>query len=133
MKNIICYGDSNTFGYNPKNGSRYDENTRWTAILQKNLKSDANLVLSAMGNYKYKASKVFLKPENSILIYTDGVTEAQNTKEEFYGEERLINILNSKIQNPKETIESIKADINEFTNGASQFDDITMLELKYLG
>ena len=37
MKKIICYGDSNTFGYNPKDASRYDENTRWTSILQKNL------------------------------------------------------------------------------------------------
>ena len=97
------------------------------------LKSDANLVLSAMENYEYKASRILLKPENSILIYTDGVTEAQNTKEEFYGEERLISILNSKIQNTKETIENIKADIKEFSTGASQFDDITILALKYLG
>ena len=36
MKNIVCYGDSNTFGLNPKNGSRYGENTRWTSILQNN-------------------------------------------------------------------------------------------------
>lgn len=33
MKKILCYGDSNTFGYNPKNGARFDENTRWTGIL----------------------------------------------------------------------------------------------------
>lgn len=33
MKKIICYGDSNTFGFNPKNGSRYDRETRWTGIL----------------------------------------------------------------------------------------------------
>lgn len=37
MKKIICYGDSNTFGYNPKDNSRFDENTRWPAVLQKNL------------------------------------------------------------------------------------------------
>ena len=37
MKKIICYGDSNTFGFNPKDGSRFDENTRWTSVLQKNL------------------------------------------------------------------------------------------------
>ncbi len=37
MKKIICYGDSNTFGYNPQGGARFDENTRWTSILQKNL------------------------------------------------------------------------------------------------
>ena len=33
MKKIICYGDSNTFGYNPKDGSRFDENIRWTSDL----------------------------------------------------------------------------------------------------
>lgn len=97
------------------------------------LKSDNNLVLSAMGNFKYKSSKIFLKPDNNILIYTDGVTEAQNTKEEFYGEERLINLLNAKIQEPKEIIENIKSDIKNFSNGASQFDDITMLDVKYIG
>ena len=37
MKKIICYGDSNTFGYNPKDSSRFDENTRWTSVLQNNL------------------------------------------------------------------------------------------------
>ena len=97
------------------------------------LKSDINLVLAAMENYKYKSSKIFLKPENNILIYTDGVIEAQNMNEEFYGEERLITLLNSKIQEPKEIIENIKADIKYFSNEASQFDDITMLDIKFLG
>lgn len=40
MKKIICYGDSNTFGYNPKDNSQFDENTRWTSLLQKNLGSE---------------------------------------------------------------------------------------------
>lgn len=44
MKNIICYGDSNTFGFNPKDCSRFDENTRWTALLQKSLGDDYNIV-----------------------------------------------------------------------------------------
>lgn len=34
MKKVLCFGDSNTYGYNPKNGARYDLNTRWTGILQ---------------------------------------------------------------------------------------------------
>lgn len=37
MKKILCYGDSNTFGFNPTDYSRYDENTRWTGVLQSNL------------------------------------------------------------------------------------------------
>ena len=34
MKRILCYGDSNTWGYIPENGKRYDNLTRWTKVLQ---------------------------------------------------------------------------------------------------
>ncbi|MBO4265954.1 MAG: acylhydrolase [Lachnospiraceae bacterium] len=37
MKKIICFGDSNTYGYNPETGGRYDENTRWPKLLAKSL------------------------------------------------------------------------------------------------
>ena len=38
MKTVVCYGDSNTYGYNPNTGSRYDESIIWTSILQNKLK-----------------------------------------------------------------------------------------------
>ncbi|MBR6126559.1 hypothetical protein IKQ21_02640 [bacterium] len=44
MKKIICYGDSNTFGFNPSDGSRFDEETRWTAVLQKNLGTEYEVI-----------------------------------------------------------------------------------------
>jgi len=44
MKKILCYGDSNTFGFNPKDGSRFDEKTRWTALLQANLGTDYQVI-----------------------------------------------------------------------------------------
>ena len=50
MKNILCYGDSNTYGYNTKNMSRYDENTRWTAILQKDLGEEYKIINEGMPN-----------------------------------------------------------------------------------
>lgn len=37
MKNLLCFGDSNTFGYNPENKSRFDFNERWTGILSQKL------------------------------------------------------------------------------------------------
>lgn len=43
-KRIICFGDSNTWGYNPTNGSRYDENTRWPMLLQKLLGDDYQII-----------------------------------------------------------------------------------------
>ena len=37
MVRILCYGDSNSWGYNAETAGRFDENTRWTARLQKML------------------------------------------------------------------------------------------------
>lgn len=48
MKKVLCYGDSNTFGYNTINASRFDENTRWTALLQKNLGAEYEVINEGM-------------------------------------------------------------------------------------
>lgn len=40
MKRILCYGDSNTFGYKPDRSGRFNENTRWTGLLSRSLKDD---------------------------------------------------------------------------------------------
>lgn len=50
MKKIICYGDSNTFGFNPIDGSRYDSNTRWTGILAKLLGDEFQVIEEGMNN-----------------------------------------------------------------------------------
>ena len=44
MKTIVCYGDSNTYGYNPENGFRYEYEERWTTILQKELKKHISML-----------------------------------------------------------------------------------------
>ncbi|MBQ9232976.1 MAG: SGNH/GDSL hydrolase family protein [Lachnospiraceae bacterium] len=44
MKTVLCYGDSNTYGYNPANGFRYPEDIRWTGILQKILGTEYKII-----------------------------------------------------------------------------------------
>lgn len=39
MKTVLCFGDSNTYGLNPKDNSRFDYNTRWTGILDRRLRA----------------------------------------------------------------------------------------------
>lgn len=50
MKKILCYGDSNTFGFNPEDFSRYDKNTRWTGVLQKNLGKEYKVINEGANN-----------------------------------------------------------------------------------
>lgn len=50
MKNILCYGDSNTYGYNPETGTRFDADTRWTGVLAKLLGSSFSVIEAGMNN-----------------------------------------------------------------------------------
>ena len=50
MKKILCYGDSNTFGFNPLNGKRFDEKTRWSGILKKALFENYDIVEKGLNN-----------------------------------------------------------------------------------
>ncbi|KAA1153967.1 hypothetical protein EU510_09270 [Pseudoalteromonas sp. FUC4] len=49
-KNILCFGDSNTWGLNPITGKRFDENTRWTSLLAKNLGCDFTVIEAGQPN-----------------------------------------------------------------------------------
>ena len=44
LMNILCFGDSNTWGYRPDRKGRFDENIRWTGLLQKKLGSDCHII-----------------------------------------------------------------------------------------
>lgn len=98
------------------------------------LESVPDLVLAGMDGIPYSRNELKLNPGDVIYLYTDGVTEATNAQEELYGEERLETILNNNSEADLETLcTSIKADIDEFVEDEPQFDDITMLCLKWKG
>lgn len=50
MKKILCFGDSNTFGFNPSGGTRYDEKTRWSGILKSKLKNSFEITEEGANN-----------------------------------------------------------------------------------
>lgn len=98
------------------------------------LKSRAGFVLAGMEGVRYRKNELVLKPGDAIYLYTDGVTEATDLNEELYGEDRLHSILEKYKDETMEVICSeIKKDVDLFAGEAPQFDDITMLALKYNG
>ena len=89
-------------------------------------------VLAGMEETKFTEGRITLGEGDKLFHYTDGVTEATNTHDVLYGKERLLLVLNkNKQQNPKETLSSVKADIDDFVGEAPQFDDSTMLCVEY--
>lgn len=95
---------------------------------------EPNLVVGAVSGVEYISCETKLNPADSIFLYTDGITEALNKDKEFYGEKRLLDKLNTIADISAENIlNEIKSDVEEFSNGEPQADDITMLALQYKG
>ncbi len=75
-----------------------------------------------------------LYPGDSLYVYTDGVTEASNAQNELFGTQRLLDALNeARGAAADEVLKNVSRRIDDFVDGAPQFDDITMLCLKYFG
>ena len=83
---------------------------------------------------KYRQDEFDLNPGDSLFVYTDGVTEATNSNNELFGEERLLTSINkNKDSVPVEILPELRKDIDEFVGTAPQFDDITMMGFKFFG
>lgn len=96
-------------------------------------KDKHGFVLAGMATSRYQEAEIPLKPGDTIFVYTDGVTEATNAKNELFGDRRLLNALNGVIQpEPEALLDGVKSAIDAFVGSAPQFDDITMLSLKIL-
>ncbi len=81
-----------------------------------------------------EAIEVDMQPGDVIVYYTDGVTEAENPDEEPYGEERLITIIQQFAeQSAQALMNAIMADVNAFCQDAAQFDDMTLVIVRYTG
>jgi len=97
------------------------------------LKDKHGLVLAAMEDIPLKDYEIRLDPGDRLMVYTDGVPEAINEREEAYGTERLIRKLNRlKTVSQEMALEEVLQDIRNFAGDAEQFDDITMLGISYL-
>lgn len=96
------------------------------------LKTRPGFVLAGMEGIRYRKNEYQLEKGDVIFLYTDGVTEAMNSANELYGEDRLIKVLERNADSGTQRIcDAVKADVDSFVGDAPQFDDITMLCLKY--
>lgn len=112
-------------GHNPPLLKRAGGQFEW-------LKSRPGFVLAGMEGVRYRENTLQLEPGDRLYLYTDGVTEATNSHEELFGDERLQNALNEYMDLPVEQfLPKIKECIDAFVGDADQFDDITMLALDY--
>lgn len=120
MKKILCFGDSNTYGYIPNNGARYDKNTRWTGVLSLLSHGKFEIIEDGCNNRTAfaanSAGKIFTGYEILPELLTDdfdavvlaiGINDTQflynlSSIEIASGVEKLINIV--KVKSPQTKI-----------------------------
>ena len=92
----------------------------------KALKVNNGIVLGIMNDYEFKTEKINIS--KGIIVYTDGITDAKNSNNEFYGENRVIDFLNNHNFENK-VITKLLLDIDKFAGTEEQFDDMTLVLL----
>lgn len=94
-------------------------------------KTKNGFVLAGMDGVKYKKYTVQLNRGDTVILYTDGIVEAETEKHELFGDDRLIACLDGKGGSSAASItELVKNSVNAFVDGNSQFDDMTLLCFK---
>jgi len=92
------------------------------------------MVVGVFASAVYEEVAILLQPGDLICLYTDGITEARNLKGEFFGEDRLIDILRVNQSDPLEEIAvEVLDSVSSHASGLSQGDDLTLLLVRYIG
>lgn len=98
------------------------------------VKDEHGFVLAGMEGVRYREYELELASGDELYVYTDGVAEATNADEVLFGTDRMLEALNSHLgAGPDILLPKVKEVIDSFVGNAPQFDDITMLGLRYLG
>ena len=94
---------------------------------------DSGFVVGLFDGASYNETEYKLEKGDTVFVYTDGVTEAENIRNEFFGKDRLLRALNShKDEDVKDIISNVRECVAEFTGIREHSDDITMMAVRLL-
>jgi len=91
------------------------------------------VALGVMSDIALEEKEVSLREGDIAILFTDGVTESINRKQEQFGQERLVKLIaESHTLSAQEIIKKIEREVTAFSEGQSQFDDLTLMAVKVL-
>jgi two-component system response regulator len=89
-------------------------------------------VVGVMPHPDFSVKEIALEKNDLLLAYTDGIPDAGNSERDFFGHERLLELLEKGATTPAALLEDIEERLRQFIGTADQFDDITLLAVKYV-
>ncbi len=91
-------------------------------------------ILGVLEDGHYQLGKAQLQPGDTLVLYTDGLSEATREDKEMFGERRAIDYLNrARPSRMEDLVKGLEGEVMQFLDGASLNDDLTILALKYIG
>ena len=92
------------------------------------------LVAGAMEGIRYRENEAVIEPGSVLFVYTDGLGEATDADNQLFGTERILKALNeNREDSPEEILHAVDRAVDDFVKDAPQFDDLTMLCIRYNG
>jgi len=114
-------------GHNPPLIMRQNQTVNWLTL-------PAGMILGVNPEATYQYKQIPLMPGETLLAYTDGVTEAMNTEMKPFSKDRLMATVHRYgNQTPKEIVNGVSKSVVDYISSAPQSDDITILAIKYWG
>ena len=91
-----------------------------------------NLPVGALSDWNYEGEQTQLKPGDMLFLYTDGLSEAKNSKKELLGRKRLLQLASEHSQDTaQQLVELMEAEVHRHAGDAEQNDDITLLAIRW--
>ncbi|HET9251184.1 MAG TPA: PP2C family protein-serine/threonine phosphatase [Candidatus Eisenbacteria bacterium] len=114
-------------GHLPVFVARTDGSTLWL--------SKGGLLAGAFEDATYEEDEIALRPGDTVVVYSDGLTDAENPAGEQFGDDRLRAALQdaSRLDSPETALDTVLLDVQRFASGQPQADDITLLVVRYDG
>ena len=112
-------------GHNPPVVVAPDGECAWMKLIP-------NIPVGVIKGFLYREQCLKLSDSSAIILYTDGVTEAENAEKDFYGGKRFFDIIRRNPKSsPRSMIETLLSDINQHVKDNEPSDDITLLAIEY--
>ena len=98
------------------------------------VKQPEGILVGIRPRVNYEVATRYMEPGDVFILYTDGVTEANNSAQEEFTDARLLDFINQQEeQTASNLVANIRDAVYDFAAGAEQSDDVTLLVLRYLG
>jgi sigma-B regulation protein RsbU (phosphoserine phosphatase) len=92
------------------------------------------LVLGVDEDSRYETRELYLQAQDTVLTYTDGVTEAIDTEQQLFSSDRLRSVAERiPVSSAEQMVHEVMGAVNEYSSGAQQADDITIMAVRFKG